>query len=174
MPRAGLSAPDRMMTSSRPTLPSIRATAGDHCSTWPVRLLASTPPSLPAVRVSAFAVPVNLAKGVIDQLEKHGEVTRGWLGVAIQNITEEIWRNTMVSPGGKGVLVAEVFEGDPADKAGIKPQDIILSVDGQEGGDQPGADRTGCRHRRRQDGQSQSAARGQGKNLQSGNFQTGG
>lgn len=77
-----------------------------------------------------FAVPVNLAKGIVDQLEKHGEVTRGWLGVSIQDLNEEM-ADYYGLKDGKGVLVAEVFEGDPADAAGIRPQDIILEIDGQ-------------------------------------------
>ena len=78
-----------------------------------------------------FAVPINLAKGIIEQLKKHGEVIRGWLGVGIQDINSETAEYYGLKDG-KGVLVAEVFEGDPADEAGIKPQDIILEVDGRK------------------------------------------
>ncbi len=78
-----------------------------------------------------FAVPVNIAKGVIEQLKTKGEVTRGWLGVAIQDISEEMAEYYGMK-NGKGVLVAEVFEGDPADEAGIKPGDIILEVNGKK------------------------------------------
>jgi serine protease Do len=78
-----------------------------------------------------FAVPVNLAKGIIDQLEAHGEVTRGWLGVGIQDIDEDMAEYYGLKDR-KGVLVADVFEGDPADEAGIRPQDIILDVDGRK------------------------------------------
>ncbi len=77
-----------------------------------------------------FAVPVNLARGIVDQLEKYGEVTRGWLGVGIQDISGEMAAYYGLKTG-KGVLVADVFEDDPADLAGIKPQDIILEVDGK-------------------------------------------
>jgi len=77
-----------------------------------------------------FAVPVNLAKGIIDQLEKYGEVTRGWLGVGIQDISGEMAEYYGLKTE-KGVMVADVFEDDPADLAGIKPQDIILEVDGK-------------------------------------------
>lgn len=74
-----------------------------------------------------FAVPVNLAKGIIEQLKVHGEVTRGWLGVAIQDLEGELAEYYGVEEK-KGVLVTEVFEGDPADEAGIEAKDIIVSV----------------------------------------------
>lgn len=77
-----------------------------------------------------FAIPVNLAKGIIKQLETSGEVTRGWLGVGIQDITKEI-ADYYGLKDGKGVLVQQVFPGDPADKAGINPKDIILEVNGK-------------------------------------------
>lgn len=77
-----------------------------------------------------FAVPVNLAKGVLAQLKTSGEVTRGWLGVAIQDLDEELAEYYGVEDG-KGVLVTEVFEGDPAEKAGIAPKDIIVALDGK-------------------------------------------
>ena len=77
-----------------------------------------------------FAIPINMAKGIIDQLKEKGEVTRGWLGVGIQDLTPEL-ADYYGLKNEKGVLVTQVFEGDPADKAGIKVNDIILSVDGK-------------------------------------------
>ncbi|GBC62185.1 peptidase [Desulfonema ishimotonii] len=77
-----------------------------------------------------FAVPINLARGIIDQLKTSGEVTRGWMGVAIQDITPEIAEYYGIQ-GKKGVLITEAFEGDPAAEAGIRPQDIIISVNGK-------------------------------------------
>ena len=77
-----------------------------------------------------FAIPINLAKGIIDQLKAKGEVTRGWLGVGIQDLTPEL-ADYYGLKAEKGVLVTQVFEGDPADRAGIKVNDIILSVDGE-------------------------------------------
>lgn len=74
-----------------------------------------------------FAVPINLAKGIFKQLREHGEVTRGWLGVAIQDITSELAEYYSIEAK-EGVLVTEVFEGDPADEAGMQPKDIILEV----------------------------------------------
>ena len=78
-----------------------------------------------------FAIPINMAKGIIAQLKDKGEVTRGWLGVGIQDLTPEL-ADYYGLKAQKGVLVTQVFEGDPADKAGIKVNDIILSVDGQK------------------------------------------
>ena len=77
-----------------------------------------------------FAIPVNLAKKIIGQLKNSGEVTRGWLGVGIQNISDEVAEYYGIK-NKKGVLVTEVFPGDPADSAGIKPKDIIVSVNGK-------------------------------------------
>ena len=77
-----------------------------------------------------FAIPINMAKGIIDQLKDDGEVTRGWLGVGIQDLTPELAEYYDLKAE-KGVLVTQVFEGDPADNAGIKVNDIILSVDGK-------------------------------------------
>ena len=78
-----------------------------------------------------FAIPVNLAEGIIAQLKSEGEVTRGWLGVAIQDLTTEMAEYYGLKDR-KGVLVADVFEGDPADKAGIQAKDIIIEVNGEK------------------------------------------
>jgi len=75
-----------------------------------------------------FAIPVNIAREIFAQLKNSGEVTRGWLGVAIQDLDEELKEYYGVD---QGVLIAEVFPGDPADKAGIKAKDIILTINGQ-------------------------------------------
>jgi len=78
-----------------------------------------------------FAIPVNLAKDVINQLRNSGEVTRGWLGVAIQDLSQEVAEYYGIKEK-KGVLVTEVFPGDPADKAGVEPRDIIVAVNGKK------------------------------------------
>jgi serine protease Do len=78
-----------------------------------------------------FAIPVNLAKGIIVALKSEGEVTRGWLGVAIQDLSSDMAEYYDIKSK-EGVFVADVFEGDPADKAGIKPKDIILEVNGRK------------------------------------------
>jgi len=77
-----------------------------------------------------FAIPINLAGGIIEQLKTRGEVTRGWLGVAIQDLNKELAEYYGVKDA-QGVLVTEVFPGDPADQAGIKPKDIIVAVNGK-------------------------------------------
>jgi len=77
-----------------------------------------------------FAIPINLADGIIAQLKASGEVTRGWLGVAIQDLTPELAEYYKVKDK-KGVLITHVFQGDPAEKGGIKAKDIIIKIDGK-------------------------------------------
>ncbi len=78
-----------------------------------------------------FAIPINMAKSVLPQLEEKGKVTRGWLGVGIQPVTPELAQSFGVE-GDKGALVAEVTKDSPADKAGLKSGDIILEFDGKQ------------------------------------------
>jgi serine protease Do len=78
-----------------------------------------------------FAIPINLAKDIIVALKDEGEVTRGWLGVAIQDLNGDMAEYYGIEDK-KGVFVANVFEGDPAERAGIKAKDIILEVDGKK------------------------------------------
>jgi serine protease Do len=77
-----------------------------------------------------FAIPVNLAKGVVAQLKNSGQVTRAWLGVGIQDLTPDLAEYYHVADR-KGALVTKVYEGDPADKAGIKVNDIVVQADGK-------------------------------------------
>ena len=77
-----------------------------------------------------FAIPVDMAKGIIAQLKSSGEVTRGWLGVGIQNLTPELADYYKLEDN-EGVLVTQVFKGDPAEKGGIRANDIITAVDGK-------------------------------------------
>jgi serine protease Do len=77
-----------------------------------------------------FAIPVNTAKPLIPQLEANGEVTRGYLGANIQSITPDLSKALKMEQS-KGALVAEVVPGGPADKAGIKAGDVIVSFDGK-------------------------------------------
>ena len=76
-----------------------------------------------------FAIPSNMVRQVTEQLLSFGEVRRGWLGVGIERVTPEhaLAANT---PEGEGVWINSVFEGDPADKAGLKGGDIILKIAG--------------------------------------------
>jgi serine protease Do len=78
-----------------------------------------------------FAIPVDQAKGIIAQLKSDGEVTRGWLGITIQDLKGDLAEYYGVK-GQSGVLVADVVSGDPADKAGIRPKDIITKVNGEK------------------------------------------
>ena len=77
-----------------------------------------------------FAIPVNMAHTVMDQIVKYGKVERGVLGVTIQNLTPEIAKGLGISAA-SGVVVTQVQPGSGADKAGIKAGDVILKVDGQ-------------------------------------------
>jgi serine protease Do len=78
-----------------------------------------------------FAIPSNSASKVIEQLIEFGETKRGWLGVRIQVVTEEIAEVEKLEKP-EGALVANVSEGSPAAKGGIKPGDIILEFDGKK------------------------------------------
>jgi S1-C subfamily serine protease len=78
-----------------------------------------------------FAIPVNMARSVMDQLIKFGAVKRGLLGVSIYSITPDIAQLYGLGDSTQGALVSQVVEGSPADKAGIRTGDVILSVNGQ-------------------------------------------
>jgi len=77
-----------------------------------------------------FAIPINMAKELLPQLEK-GKVTRGWLGVSIQEVTEEIAKSFELKEP-KGALVAEVMEDTPAERGGLERGDIIVEFDGKD------------------------------------------
>jgi serine protease Do len=76
-----------------------------------------------------FAIPINLAKELLPELEAKGKVTRGWLGVLIQKVTPEIADSLGLSDT-KGALVADVMDDGPAKEAGIKVGDVIVEFDG--------------------------------------------
>jgi len=78
-----------------------------------------------------FAIPIDMAADIIAQLKTGKGVTRGWLGVGIQNLTPEMKKYYELGENA-GVMVSQVFEDDPADKAGIEVGDIILKVDDKE------------------------------------------
>jgi len=77
-----------------------------------------------------FAVPSDVAKLVVSQLQKYGETRRGWLGVNIQSVTEDLAKSLSV-PAGQGAIVSRVTPDGPAAKAGIQPGDVILEFNGQ-------------------------------------------
>jgi serine protease Do len=75
-----------------------------------------------------FAIPSKMVQDIYPQLVAKGRVSRGWLGVGIQTVTEDLAAQFNLEKE-EGVLVNEVFEGEPAQKAGVQPGDIILQVD---------------------------------------------
>ena len=77
-----------------------------------------------------FAIPVSTAKMVLEQIVKTGSVTRGWIGVEVQEITPPVAESFKLGST-RGALIAGVLRGGPADKAGVKPGDILLEVDGK-------------------------------------------
>ena len=77
-----------------------------------------------------FAIPIDLARPIVQQLRTAGRVTRGWLGVSIQPLTPELAKSFGLTEP-KGVLVASVAEGSPAERAGVKPGDVIVRYDGK-------------------------------------------
>ena len=74
-----------------------------------------------------FAIPVSTAKKIMEQIIQNGSVTRGWIGVAVQDMTPELAESFKLKDT-QGVLISEVVRGSPADKAGIKPGDILVSI----------------------------------------------
>ena len=78
-----------------------------------------------------FAIPINVAKQLLPELETNGSVTRGWLGVSIQQLTSELARSLGLSEA-RGALVAVVTSSGPAEKGGIKRGDVIVSYDGKK------------------------------------------
>jgi serine protease Do len=81
-----------------------------------------------------FTIPSNMAQYIAKTLIAHGKVERGWLGVTIRDLTEELAK-TVHAESLKGALVVDVAKGGPADKAGMKKNDVIISYRGKEIGD---------------------------------------
>ena len=78
-----------------------------------------------------FAVPSKTVAGVVDQLRQFGELRRGWLGVRIQQVTDEIAESLNIKPA-RGALVAGVDDKGPAKPAGIEPGDVVVKFDGKD------------------------------------------
>ncbi|CCD98211.1 Do family serine endopeptidase [Bradyrhizobium sp. STM 3809] len=78
-----------------------------------------------------FAVPSKTVAGVVDQLRQFGELRRGWLGVRIQGVTDEIAESLNIKPA-RGALVAGVDDKGPAKPAGIEPGDVVVKFDGRD------------------------------------------
>ncbi|HRH14921.1 MAG TPA: trypsin-like peptidase domain-containing protein, partial [Azonexus sp.] len=77
-----------------------------------------------------FAIPVSSAKNIMEQIIQNGAVTRGWIGVEAQEITPEL-AESFGLPDSEGALIAGVVRGSPADAAGIRPGDVLLTVAGK-------------------------------------------
>jgi len=75
-----------------------------------------------------FAVPVDVARVVVDELRSHGKVRRGWLGLSVVDLTPEVAK-TFGRPSYSGVMVSDVIAGSPAQRAGLRAGDIIVEVD---------------------------------------------
>jgi Do/DeqQ family serine protease len=74
-----------------------------------------------------YAIPVSIARQVMEQIVQKGSVTRGWIGVGVQDVTPELAQSFKL-PASRGVLITQVEHGSPADKGGIRPGDILLTV----------------------------------------------
>src|SRR6266446_4182437 len=77
-----------------------------------------------------FAIPVSTAKMVLEQIVKSGSVTRGWIGVEVQEITAPVAESFKLGST-RGALIAGVLRGGPADKAGVKPGDVLIEIEGK-------------------------------------------
>ena len=77
-----------------------------------------------------FAIPASTVKQVLEQILQNGAVTRGWIGVGVQDMTRELAESFKL-PDIRGALITEVFRGTPADKAGLKVGDILVAVEGK-------------------------------------------
>ncbi|MCG6919617.1 MAG: Do family serine endopeptidase [Acidobacteria bacterium] len=77
-----------------------------------------------------FAVPINVAREILPQLRETGHVVRGWLGVQIQDVDEDLAK-TLKMKEAHGAIVSDVTAGSPADEAGLKPGDVVVALDGQ-------------------------------------------
>ena len=78
-----------------------------------------------------FAIPINMAKEILADLKSKGKVTRGWLGISVQDITDDIAEGLKIKER-EGALVGDVVKGDPADRAGLKTGDIITEIEGKK------------------------------------------
>ena len=86
---------------------------------------------VPYAQGIGFAVPVNMAKQIMDDLIKHGEVRRGWIGVTVQPLTSSLIEAYKI-PVKEGSIIADVRKGSPAEKYGLKRGDVIVSIGGQK------------------------------------------
>jgi serine protease Do len=85
---------------------------------------------LPQSAGVGFAVPINIAKEILPQLREKGRVVRGWLGVQILGLSEDLARTYKLSEA-KGAVISDVTKDSPAEKAGLKVDDVVVGVDGR-------------------------------------------
>jgi len=78
-----------------------------------------------------FAIPIAMAKNILPDLKAKGKVTRGWMGVSVQDITEDMARSLQLKDR-RGAIISEVFKGDPADMAGLRPGDVVTAINGKK------------------------------------------
>jgi Do/DeqQ family serine protease len=78
-----------------------------------------------------FAIPVSMARGVLEEIIEHGRPVRGWLGVEAHAVTPEI-ADELNLPVSEGVIVVGVYRNGPAHRAGVKPGDLIVAIDGKK------------------------------------------
>lgn len=77
-----------------------------------------------------FAIPINLAKNIMTELIQHGKVIRPWVGIGLQDLTENLAKSFNLQQK-EGVLVSQIYEGSPAEKSGLRVGDVIVEVDGK-------------------------------------------
>jgi len=77
-----------------------------------------------------FAIPATMASGVVESLREHGEVRRGWVGLVTQDLTQDLARAFGLERS-SGVLISDVFQDGPADRAGVRQGDLVLAVNGR-------------------------------------------
>ncbi|HZD54244.1 MAG TPA: trypsin-like peptidase domain-containing protein [Woeseiaceae bacterium] len=78
----------------------------------------------------SFAIPVDLVRGVVEEIKRHGRVIRGWLGLETDELSRAESESLGLEPN-TGILLTRIIEGGPAETAGLKPGDVILSISGE-------------------------------------------
>jgi serine protease Do len=78
-----------------------------------------------------FAIPINLAKRIMQELIEHGKVVRPWVGIQLQDITEDLMAAFKLKDR-EGALISQVYEGSPAEKEGLKVGDVVIEIDKQK------------------------------------------
>jgi S1-C subfamily serine protease len=85
----------------------------------------------PSFQGISFAIPSRMARDVYEKLRESGSVPRAWLGAALQDLTPELAAQLSINAA-QGVVITEIVEGAPADKAGIQPGDVVVALEGED------------------------------------------